>query len=102
MTDRGGRSEAIAGALPSATHANGEASPIGRWVRISGRDGVVYVIQDAWGEGCLLMEIDKAENRQTEHFLSPELALVAAARATGHAESAKSGRQSVGRLAEAG
>ncbi|MHB1004713.1 MAG: hypothetical protein ACYC3S_03605 [Chloroflexota bacterium] len=74
-----------------------EASPIGRWVRISGSYGIVYVIQDAWGEGCLLMEIDKAENRQTEHFLSPELALVAAARAVGYSTSVRPDR-----LAEAG
>lgn len=74
-----------------------EASPIGRWVRISGTDGVVYVIQDAWGEGCLLMEIDRAENRQTEHFLSPELAMVAAARAVGYSSSGQAAR-----LAEAG
>ena len=56
-----------------------ENSPTGRWVRLAGQSGVVYVVQDAWGDGCLVMGADG----RTEHFLNAELAVKAAARLAG-------------------
>ena len=46
-----------------------ETSPTGRFIRLSGQRGVVYVVQDAWGSGCTVMEMSSADRRM-EHFLS--------------------------------
>lgn len=74
-----------------------EASPTGRWVRIAGQRSVVYVVQDAWGDGCLVMGFGDEEKRHVEHYLSPEMAIGAAVEHTGAA--AKWQRE---KLAEAG
>jgi len=60
-----------------------ESSPTGRWIRLAGQQGVAYVVQDAWGEGCLLMDVDRHDGSRTEHFLKVEPAVQAAARRAG-------------------
>lgn len=60
-----------------------EASPTGRWIRIAGEAGVAYIVQDAWGDGCLLMAIDGGLERWTEHFRRADQAVTAAARVAG-------------------
>ncbi len=60
-----------------------EASPSGRWIRLAGRNGVVYVVQDAWSDGCLLLHVSGQDEGRSEHFLNVELAVVAAARHAG-------------------
>ncbi len=57
-----------------------EASPTGRWVRFDGGEVSIYVIRDAWGDGCVLMIATGEGNAQLEHFLRPQEAVAAAAR----------------------
>ncbi|MHB1417151.1 MAG: hypothetical protein ACYC1C_18045 [Chloroflexota bacterium] len=59
-----------------------EASATGRWIRLSGQSGIAYIVQDAWSDGCLLMQIGE-ENGQLEHFLNPQSAVLAAAQQVG-------------------
>ncbi len=56
-----------------------EASPTGRWVRFDGGEASIYVIRDAWGDGCVLMVATGDGNAQLEHFLRPQDAVAAAA-----------------------
>ncbi len=60
-----------------------EASPTGRWIRLAGRNGVVYLVQDAWSDGCLLLHVSGEEEGRSEHFLRTEPAVMAAARCVG-------------------
>ena len=69
-----------------------EASPTGRWIRLSGTAGVAYVVEDAWGDGCSLMALEGGLSRRLEHFLYPEPAVLAAAKVTGVAASSSRSR----------
>ncbi|MHB1132532.1 MAG: hypothetical protein ACYC4L_09120 [Chloroflexota bacterium] len=74
------------GALVAAAAESGlpfEPSPTGRFIRVAGERGVVYVVQDAWGEGCTVMEMGDASRRRMEHYLSCTPALRAAAEEVG-------------------
>ncbi len=54
-----------------------EASPFDRWVRLEGGGTVVYVVRDAWGDGCSLLAIS-GRMRQVTHFLHPPDAVAVA------------------------
>jgi hypothetical protein len=71
-----------------------EASPNGSWIRLKGARGAVYVVQDAWGEGCLLMEMQGPQGRTMRHFLSPGGAVCEAARQVGLTTSSWLGAES--------
>lgn len=60
-----------------------DSSPTGRWIRIAGQGGVSYVVQDAWGDGCLVLEVGGEQNGASQHFLNADLAVLAAAREAG-------------------
>ena len=60
-----------------------EASPTGRYIRLTGEQGVVYVVQDPWGDGCSLLEMGRAEGRHLDHYLSCQIAVEAAAQRVG-------------------
>ena len=80
------RTENKSDSLVSAAQSAGlsfEASPTGRFIRLDGAHGAVYVVQDAWGDGCLVMELGTAEGRRMRHFLNPGSAVNAAAQQIG-------------------
>lgn len=60
-----------------------ESSPSGRWIRLSGPRGAVYVVQDPWGEGCSVMHVGTQRGRRATHFLNPISAVHAAVREAG-------------------
>lgn len=73
-----------------------EASPSGSWIRFPGQRGTLYVVQDAWGDGCTLMEMATGQGRTIQHFLDPRKAVAAAiqqARARTNAGTALDSRQ---------
>jgi len=57
-----------------------EASPTGRWVRFEGAGNAVYVVRDAWGEGCTVLRTGSGGGPRSEHFLQPHQAVAFARR----------------------
>jgi hypothetical protein len=70
MTDLVHAAEAVA--LPF------EASPSGRWVRFGAAESAVYVVRDAWGDGCSVLTAADEGARPGTHFLRPGDAVAAA------------------------
>lgn len=57
-----------------------ELSPSGRLVRFSIGDQAVYVVRDAWGDGCSVMVTDLEGTREVQHYLEPRSAIARAVR----------------------
>ena len=66
-----------------------EASPTGRWVRFGCAEGWVYVIGDAWGDGCSVLVTDQEGNRRVQHCHRQGDGISLAARLVRHINSKK-------------
>ena len=45
-----------------------EASPTGRWVRFDGAGEGVYVVRDAFGDGCVVLSTESEGAATVNHF----------------------------------